>query len=321
MSTIGLLCSASAIILCGILFCIVKRKNANPKTSFLMATINIFLHPLRVLQIGMLKDSVTLDKAMKDAMSATNLHDYRDLHFVDNYKHISELPFYKSLKFSNLGLIMAKMEMQMGLCTRRLLMVDYFKKHPCIESIPVQSPLFVIGIGRSGTTFLHRLLSLDTAVRSPYLWEMMCPTPRVHEEYSAGASEIFATDRVKRAADARQQVAGLNSLGDKTMENIHEVNSDLPEECIVAMSDEIPLSFHFLYSSFTNMTEYCKEIPSARIIAAYQSYKRILQLLSYQVGEGVAGEAVGRRWVLKSPVHSFFLKELLQVFPDAKFVW
>lgn len=340
MSATILICTAATITSCVIVsYCIIKRKNANPKTSFLMATINIFLHPFRILQIGLLKDPVILENAMNNAMSATKLHDYHDLNFVKDYTSIANLAFHKTLKFTNLGLIFANMEMRVGLFTRRLLMVDYFKKHPQIESIPVQSPIFVIGIGRSGTTFLHRLLSLDTTVRSPLLWELMVPTPGVQEAYSATTRNDYATDREKRAADARQQIAGLNSLGDKTMDNIHEVNSDFPEECVVGLSDEIPISFHFLLSSLANMTEFCKVIPPTRIEAAYRSYKKILQLLSYQVGEGTEANtdaetetetetegghkeaAAGRRWVLKSPLHSLFLKELVEVFPDAKFVW
>jgi len=39
-------------------------------------------------------------------------------------------------------------------------------------------PLFVLGLPRTGTTFLHSLLALDPKVRAPRKWELDNPTPR-----------------------------------------------------------------------------------------------------------------------------------------------
>jgi len=299
-----------------------RRKHANPKTSFMMAFINICLHPFRVFQIGLLKEPIALEKAMKDAMSETKLSDFGDMNFVENYKKVSEFPFFKSLNFTNLGLVLGKLELSAGLFTRRLLLVDYFKQGLPLESIPVETPLFVVGIGRSGTTFIHRLLSLDTEyVRSPILWELVSPVPGVKGEYNEETRAEFEKDRKKRADTTRMQIHYRNSLGDETMDHLHEYDSDIPEECIVAMSDELPLSSCFLYNCFSHMTDFVKSISSSRIVAAYRTYKRILQLLSYQVGEGLNSSSPPKRWVVKSPIHSFFMKELLEVFPDAKFVW
>ena len=43
---------------------------------------------------------------------------------------------------------------------------------------------------------------------------------------------------------------------------------------------------------------------------------QILQLLTYQLNT-----SVNKRWVLKCPLHLFFLREIVEVFPDAKIVW
>jgi hypothetical protein len=41
--------------------------------------------------------------------------------------------------------------------------------------------VFVIGMPRSGTTFLHNLLSLDEEnFRAPRLWEIVDPLPAIH---------------------------------------------------------------------------------------------------------------------------------------------
>ena len=296
---------------------IIRRKLDNPKTSYIMAVINVCTEPLKILNIWPFVEPVSMQTAMKRAMKETKLSDFGSLSFVENYEIVSKLPYYQSLKFSNLGLMMANMEIQMGLCVRRLLLTDYFKRFPEILSIPTPSPVFVIGVGRSGTTYMHRLLSLDPKIRSPKLWELMAPVPGVHEKYSAGSKDAFEKDRQNRANETKGYMQQRDGLGDKTLENIHELQYDLPEECIVGMSDEIPCSFHFLYSFFSQMTEFAEATSSERIVDAFKSYRRILQLLSYQIGE----DNSPRRWVLKSPIHSFFLRELVQIFPDAKFVW
>jgi len=42
---------------------------------------------------------------------------------------------------------------------------------------PQSGPLFVIGFGRTGSTFIHNLLALDPKARAPRLWELWYPTP------------------------------------------------------------------------------------------------------------------------------------------------
>uniref|UniRef100_A0A7S3HFK3 Sulfotransferase n=1 Tax=Spumella elongata TaxID=89044 RepID=A0A7S3HFK3_9STRA len=45
--------------------------------------------------------------------------------------------------------------------------------------------------------------------------------------------------------------------------------------------------------------------------------KKVLQLLSYQVGEAENP----RRYMLKCPIHLYYIKELASAFPDAKLIW
>ena len=57
-------------------------------------------------------------------------------------------------------------------------MIRYLKQYPDILKVPVVSPVFVMGLPRTGTTLLHRLLSLDTKrFRAPLLWELLNPVP------------------------------------------------------------------------------------------------------------------------------------------------
>jgi hypothetical protein len=46
---------------------------------------------------------------------------------------------------------------------------------PICTARPVNAPVFVLGLPRTGTTFLHRLLSLDPASRCPLTYELFDP--------------------------------------------------------------------------------------------------------------------------------------------------
>jgi hypothetical protein len=62
------------------------------------------------------------------------------------------------------------------LLTSRLQVFEDFKRYPIAEE-RIEKPLFAIGEGRSGTTFLHALLSVDPNGRSLRFWEVMYPSP------------------------------------------------------------------------------------------------------------------------------------------------
>ena len=49
---------------------------------------------------------------------------------------------------------------------------------PRIGKIPVNRPIFVMGMPRTGTTMFHRLLAIDPNTRSPLLKELSCPARR-----------------------------------------------------------------------------------------------------------------------------------------------
>ena len=42
---------------------------------------------------------------------------------------------------------------------------------------PVDTPLIIIGLPRSGTTLLQRLMSSDSQFLSPMFWEMLASVP------------------------------------------------------------------------------------------------------------------------------------------------
>ena len=57
------------------------------------------------------------------------------------------------------------------------------------------SPLFVMGLPRSGTTFLFDLLSCDARYRSPLFWEITRPFPLVKKDSKEAKKRVKQTNR------------------------------------------------------------------------------------------------------------------------------
>jgi hypothetical protein len=66
----------------------------------------------------------------------------------------------------------------------KLRLQDHLSKpsiSPCLTK-PIRDPIFVVGLPRTGTTYLHRLLSLDPHARAPKTYELFDPVPRYPDD-------------------------------------------------------------------------------------------------------------------------------------------
>lgn len=310
----GLIFSPIAIVL----LVSYRKSLAYPEKRFMNSVLNTIMAPFRMLKLGPFKDGkMNLEKAMKNAMKITRLSDFGETAFVKVYEKVSNFPIHKSLKISNVGYLMFHNELQSSMI-KRLQAIQYYKTNPDVLKIPLRSPVFVLGLPRCGTTFLHRLLWLDPAVRSPLLWELVQPVPSVNGPTDTLKQELFDKDRAKRAQFVRDQIKQRDFLGDDSLKHIHEIDSDLPEECLFALAEELPIHMSYIYSVYTNFYEAMKVMDSERIKYAYSQYKKQLQMLNFQI---VSERANPPRWVLKSPLHLFYIPEIAAVFPDAKIIW
>jgi hypothetical protein len=157
---------------------------------------------------------------------------------------------------------------------------------------------------------MHRLLSLDPKVRAPMLWELVNPVPSV--QGSAPESD-FTACRKQRASHIRKLVNMRAIIGDSSLDHIHEVNPDLPEECLFALTDELPLHMQHIYADYMN-TEVYMALDATK---AYLWYRKVLQLLTYQVKSQRENPM---RWALKCPIHLFYIQSIQNAFPDAKVI-
>jgi len=293
-------------------FFVIKRKFRSPEKSWKNSLINVALTPLRIFKVGpYAHGKISLEGSMKSAIKKTKLNDFggKGADFVEMYGKIMNSVSFKNQKFHNLGYISANIEISMALA-RRLTLVEYLKENPKVLDIPVRAPVFVMGLPRTGTTFLHRLLSLDPAVRAPITWELLNPVPKVN-----GNTDMVAhgKDRVKRRNYIDGILSQRKSMGDEAIAHIHEVETDLPEECLLCLTDHLPCLPMLLYDCYMNIDAFL----TVDSTDAYTTYKKYLQLLSSQTND----DTTPKGWMLKCPAHLFYPKQIASVFPDAKLIW
>jgi hypothetical protein len=191
--------------------------------------------------------------------------------------------------------------MALQLLKNRLLIEDLLVRHPEIREIPIERPIVIAGLPRTGTTHLHNLLSSDPNLRSLPYWESLEPVPGVDDHPGPGEPD----PRLERT----QMGVDLVDASMPLFKRMHEMTVDHVHEEI-----------HLLAIDFSSMFfETLGLIPSWRDaylahdqVPHYEYLRTVLQVLTFLRG--------GERWVLKSPQHTEQLRALSTVFPDATFV-
>jgi hypothetical protein len=176
-----------------------------------------------------------------------------------------------------------------------------WQRHPEILEIDVAEPWFIVGLPRSGTTLLHRLLARDPALRSAPLWELMHPLPLCDPRPMAMAPP----SPEPRIAMAEQALEGLHRVAPDLV-RMHEMDALEPDEELNLLAlGFCSMGFEF---SFT-VPAYVRWYALQDHTEGYRLFRRVLQTLQWLRG--------GRHWILKAPSHMEQLRPLLSVFPDA----
>ena len=166
---------------------------------------------------------------------------------------------------------------------------------PLVGAEQIERPVFIVGLPRTATSLVNRILAGSGPHRGPLLWELL-RTGLAHGTASA--------DRSRRSVE--RQVALLAGLA-PDYDAIHPLRADRPEESIAVMwRSYFPLSCAI-------MPDYRSWLEQADVTADYAYLKQVLQVLQYGRER--------RRWILKFPGDVAHLDLVRQVFPGAVFVW
>ena len=181
-------------------------------------------------------------------------------------------------------------------------------RHPEIEREQIERPVFIVGINRTGTTFLHRLLSRDIrfwALRRYELTEPVLP----NGEYAT----VAGTDEDPRRAYAEELLGATNVVD--TLAGIHRTDIDEPEEDLWILW----LTFStWIYAAAYHVPTYGRWLAETESRNAYAHHRRVMRHFTWQRRKR---EPRGQRhWLLKMPFHLMELEALVETYPDAVFI-
>jgi len=251
--------------------------------------------------------SLRADDLLGAARSATGLQDVGDTWFRDPLERLcTALDDEAELHLA--GRLRARAELQLIL-QNRLRLVDLWQREPTVGQETVRSPIIVTGLGRSGTTLLHELLSCDPANRPPLLWELVHTVPGAvqtadGQDPSAGRDWAGLMDDEITLMDA--MVPAFTAM--------HENGGDLPTECIFIFAHQFSSD---MFTGIYNVPSYTIWKSNADQTPAYDWHRRMLQTLQWRPRPD---DHPAPSWVVKAPSHLGSLDLVFATYPDARVV-
>ena len=190
-----------------------------------------------------------------------------------------------------------------GILVARLRGRDWVRRHPEILEEQVPPPVVILGLSRTGTTLLHRLIAADTRFYSAAWWECRFPVPAPDD-----------MDGAKRIAVAKAEVAAMLEANPDLL-SIHPFDAMGADEDILLM-DQTLLST--TAESLACIPSYREWIHRQDLRPSYRYLLKLMRFLQWQKTQ--RGEQRAERWVLKTPMHLGYVDVITELMPDAMFV-
>lgn len=240
---------------------------------------------------------MTVDEVLAAARARSGLDDIGDPAILDGLERLLSA-YATEARFTPHGAQMAHEELVTNLVVR-MKVEDWLQRHPELEAAPIDRPMFVFGLPRTGTTLTINLLASDPARRAFLRWEAYDPVP------PPTPSELHAGPRY----EAAQVKSDMSLQYAPQIAAIHHENGDSPTECQFLMTPSFCAQVYEALADIPSWRHWF--LHEADYRPAFRFHKRMLQVLQQ--------DAPGR-WTLKNPWHPLFLNELVEVYPDAQLV-
>jgi omega-hydroxy-beta-dihydromenaquinone-9 sulfotransferase len=179
---------------------------------------------------------------------------------------------------------------------------------------PIDQPVFIIGNPRSGTTMLHRLVSMDEAAFAPLtLAHTFFPAVTFRKTISAMAR----IDEKVPGHPGRRFVDAINRVFFSGWDGIHQMGIDKAEE------DEAIFLFAF------NTVNFCLMVPDMESLLPLAKsdeddvrfQRRFMEFYEAQMRKHLFADGKNRRFLNKNVFMMGRLERLDERFPDAKYVY
>ncbi len=267
------------------------------RESYRMSIRALSMGASMVNRLGLPFGKIDEASLLQSARRATGLDDWGGEYFLEPMRRL--LADVESGGITALARISTR-DVALKHLTNRLELTEQFRKHPELNDLAIERPLFILGFPRTGTTLLQNLLGLDTQRRALPFWEIATPVP---------VCEDPAEDKRRRVKDINRKLDVAYFVVPE-MEQVHEIRAETFEECWPLLANSFTVPNWEMSSRWTN---YGSWLLDHDMVPAYQEYKQCLQVMTQRVP--------GTNLVLKCPDHLATLDALLEVFPDACIVW
>jgi len=185
--------------------------------------------------------------------------------------------------------------------SNRLLLRRYWDEHPDALAHPIDRPVIVIALPRSGSTHLENLVGADRRLRHLPVYLAAQPAPRPAEPPAPGDAD----PRWARA-DARWQLMSQNEI----LAALHEHS---PDHACGENELQIPDFASYQWEWMAQVPQFRDHYLSHDQTPHYAYGRDALQAIAWQFPDD-------RRWMMKSNQHSEQLGPLLTTYPDATVV-
>jgi phosphoglycerate dehydrogenase-like enzyme len=168
---------------------------------------------------------------------------------------------------------------------------------------PIESPVIVIGMLRTGTTLLHNLLNLHPRLHGPALWELAEPA-------------VAGGDPAAHPAAIERAQAYVDEYNRKSPDfaAIHYLQADRPDECHRLLAN----TFHSMVLEMRyRVPSYGDWLRRQDHDLAYAEHRRQLEVL---MRGNVDAEGAPLTPVLKCPFHTWYLPAVTRAYPGARYV-
>ncbi|MBV8854558.1 MAG: sulfotransferase, partial [Sinobacteraceae bacterium] len=184
----------------------------------------------------------------------------------------------------------------LGTLIARLYTQEGWKRQPQYRQIAISRPLVITGVPRTGTTALHKLLSMDTQFQGLEHW--LSETPMVRPPRASWP----------QLPEYRASVAALEAFFKlmPEMRKAHDIVADEVDECLEVLRQSFVTN---RFASGIHVPSYDRWFLEQDERGSYRHYADVLRLIG-------AAEP-DKRWLLKNPGHIAQAAALFEIFPDA----
>jgi len=250
--------------------------------------------------LGLARTALDEASLIRSARKQTGLNEFGDESFLTPMRVLLN-SLEEEADLNPLGRFLAAQSI-LRILKHRLLLEDLLKREPQILEREIAPSVVIVGLARSGTTRLHRLMAADDRFLHLKAWESVNPVPYPESfECEVDPRIVNIEQALKAVLYMSPQMAAVHPLG------AHEVE------------EEIGLIQHGFSSQ---VFEVCGKIPSfAEWLmthdqnAAYEYMVVLLKVISW-----FRKDPENQSWIFKSPQHMQDLDSLIKVFPDAKII-